>query len=76
MRMNPGEAAREQEYVVLALRQATVFAAGVDQAIAAMNVRPVSYSALRTQLEQAEKRATAVLAHLRGELPVRDEFQP
>lgn len=69
--------AREQEYVILALEQASMLVAGMDAVVAHMNLHPeVVYSALRTRLEQAKPRAAAVLAHLRGQQAPRPRTGP
>jgi protein involved in sex pheromone biosynthesis len=63
-----GELAREMERVCLALAQARVYVAAHDQADSARSMtRKISYSPLRTVLEQGEKTAERVLTYLRDQ---------
>jgi hypothetical protein len=71
-----GQVAREMELVTRALSEALLFFTGVDMTMAALNVRPVEYSPLRTRLEQALPRAAAVLAYLRGQPAPRPRSGP
>ncbi len=61
-----GEMAREMERVHIALQQARVYLAGVDQADSARQLAgAVAYSPLRTLLEQSETTAERIMAYLR-----------
>lgn len=61
-----GEMAREMERVCRALEQTSVHLAGVDQADSARQLDDrVSYSPLRTAVDQARTSAGRVLRHLR-----------
>ena len=66
--MNSGELAREMERVNRALELARVHVAGLDQAESARGLADrVTYSPLRTLLEQAEVSAERVTTYLRAQ---------